>query len=114
MAKDEEKDLLAKAKKGDVDAMFELGNLYSFEGNEEEAQKWWRKAARKGHTAAKESRKGTLLGKRPMGGCTIFFIVLGTLIAAFITIGFIYGWGNAFWALLIFICAFMFFIGSKQ
>lgn len=113
MAKDEEKNLLAKAKKGDVNAMFELGNLYSFDGNEEEAQKWWKKAGRKGHATAKKSRKGTLLGKRPMDGCTIFFIVLGVLIAAFITIGFIYGWGNAFMVLFALICVFLFCIGGK-
>lgn len=96
MEKKEEKELLAKARKGNVEAMFELGNLYSFEGNEEEVNKWWKKAGRKGHKGAKNSRKGTLLGKRPMDGCTVFLLVLVAIFVAFIVAGFTIGWGKAF------------------
>ena len=101
MDKKEEKELLAKARKGNVNAMFELGNLYSFEGNEEEANKWWKKAGRKGHKVAKKSRKGTLLKKRPMDGCTVFILVLFAIFVAFIVAGFTIGWGNAFWGLCV-------------
>ena len=39
MADNEEKELLKKARKGNVEAMFELANLYSFEGRNDEAQR---------------------------------------------------------------------------
>lgn len=113
MDKKEEKELLAKARKGNVDAMFELGNLYSFEGNEEEANKWWKKAGRKGHKGAKSSRKGTLLGKRPMDGCTVFLLVLVAFIVAFIVAGFTIGWGNAFAGLFV-LGAIVFFISTDN
>ena len=72
MANNEEKELLQKARKGNVDAMFELANLYSFEGRNDEAQKWYKKASKRGHAGAKNSRKGFKLPKRPSDGCGIF------------------------------------------
>lgn len=53
MPQDEEKELLAKAKKGSVDAMFELANLYSFEGKDADAKYWYKKADKCGHRIAK-------------------------------------------------------------
>ena len=48
MPQNEEKELLAKAKKGNADAMFELANLYSFEGRDADAKYWYKKAAKCG------------------------------------------------------------------
>ena len=51
-------DLLSKAKKGDVEAQYNLGICYQngqgVEQNEIEAQNWFRLAANGGHTKAKE------------------------------------------------------------
>lgn len=93
-AKDSEKVLLAKANKGNVNAMFELGNLYSFRGNDVEAQKWYRKAGRKGHKKAKGSRKGTSLKKRPVDGCVWMLILLIIVVGAIIALGIFWGWTN--------------------
>lgn len=83
--------LLAKANKGNKAAMFELGNLYAFEGNDAEAKKWWNKASRKGHTGAKKSKKKGRLKKRPISCCAAFFIAIAIIIIALIVIGFTWG-----------------------
>lgn len=57
MPQDEEKELLAKAKKGSVDAMFELANLYSFEGKDADAKYWYKKANKCGHRIPNKARK---------------------------------------------------------
>lgn len=93
-AKDSEKVLLAKANKGNVNAMFELGNLYSFSGNDVEAQIWYKKASRKGHKKAKGSRKGTSLKKRPVDGCVWMLILLIIVVGAIIALGIFWGWTN--------------------
>lgn len=60
---EDENTLLAKAKVGDKSAMFELGNLYAFEGNDAEAKKWWKKAQSKGRTGT-NSKTGNS-GRKP-------------------------------------------------
>ena len=82
MPQNEEKELLAKAKKGSVDAMFELANLYSFEGKDADAKYWYNKADKCGHRIAKQSKKGFKLPSRPSDGCgvgctiAVLFVVL--------------------------------------
>ena len=82
MPQNEEKELLAKAKKGNADAMFELANLYSFEGRDADAKYWYKKAAKCGHSTAKQRRKGFKLPSRPSDGCgvgctvAILFVIL--------------------------------------
>ena len=88
---EDEKELLAKANKGNKGAMFELGNLYAFEGNDAEAKKWWNKASRKGHTGAKKSKKKGRLKKRPISCCAAFLIAIVIIIIALIVIGFTWG-----------------------
>lgn len=88
---EDEKELLAKANKGNKGAMFELGNLYAFEGNDAEAKKWWNKASRKGHTGAKKSKKKGRLKKRPISCCAAFLIAIVIIIITLIVIGFTWG-----------------------
>ena len=80
MPQNEEKELLDKAKKGNADAMFELANLYSFEGKDADAKYWYEKAAKRGHRTAKQSKNGFKLPSRPSDGCgvgcTIFVLFL--------------------------------------
>lgn len=90
---EDEKELLAKANKGNKGAMFELGNHYAFEGNDAEAKKWWNKASRKGHTSAKRSKKKGRLKKQPMSCSAAFLIAIVITIIALIVIGFTWGMG---------------------
>lgn len=88
---EDENALLTKANKGNKGAMFELGNLYAFEGNDAEAKKWWNKASRKGHTGAKKSKKKGRLKKRPISCCAAFLIAIVIIIITLIVIGFTWG-----------------------
>lgn len=93
MADNEEKELLKKARKGNVEAMFELANLYSFEGRNDEAQKWYKKASKRGHAGAEKSKKGFRLPKRPSNGCGIYIlgfvlIVIAVSFCAYFFLGF--------------------------
>lgn len=90
---EDEKALLAKANKGNKAAMFELGNLYAFEGNDAEAKKWWNKASRKGHTGAKKSKKKARMKKRPMSCSAILGIAIIIITIALFVIGFTCGMG---------------------
>ena len=92
MASNEEKELLQKARKGNVDAMFELANLYSFEGRNEEAQKWYKKASRRGHGGAKKSKKGFKLPKRPSDGCGIYLFFFVIIVIAIVVLCIHFPW----------------------
>lgn len=71
--KAEETILLRKAKKKDVAAMKELGDLYSFHGEEKLAEKWWKKARQKGSTAS-PSQRLKLKAKPNNNGCIILIV----------------------------------------
>ena len=86
MADNEEKELLKKARKGNVEAMFELANLYSFEGRNDEAQKWYKKASKRGHAGAKKSKKGFRLPKRPSNGCGIYIFSFVLIVATIVVL----------------------------
>jgi TPR repeat protein len=92
MADNEEKELLKKARKGNVEAMFELANLYSFEGRNDEAQKWYKKAAKRGHAGAKKSKKGFRLPKRPSNGCGIYILGFVLIVIAVVVLCILFPW----------------------
>jgi hypothetical protein len=92
MADNEEKELLKKARKGNVEAMFELANLYSFEGRNEEAQKWYKKASKRGHAGAEKSKKGFRLPKRPSNGCGIYIFSFVLIVIAVIVLCILFPW----------------------
>ena len=71
--KAEETILLRKAKKKDLAAMKELGDLYSFHGDENLAEKWWKKARRKGSTIS-PSQRLKLKAKPSENGCIILIV----------------------------------------
>lgn len=60
----QKRSLTSKAKKGDAEAMFELGNIFAFEGNRKKADMWWSKAARRGHKDAVPFRKKSMARKK--------------------------------------------------
>lgn len=92
MADNEEKELLKKARKGNVEAMFELANLYSFEGRNDEAQKWYKKASKRGHSGAKNSKKGFRLPKRPSNGCGIYIFSFVLIVATIVVLCILFPW----------------------
>mgnify|MGYP003292528407 CR=1 FL=1 len=92
MADNEEKELLKKARKGNVEAMFELANLYSFEGKNDEAQKWYKKASKRGHSDAKKSKKGFRLPKRPSNGCGIYIFSFVLIVATIVVLCILFPW----------------------
>lgn len=92
MADNEEKELLKKARKGNVEAMFELANLYSFEGRNDEAQKWYKKASKRGHSGAKKSKKGFRLPKRPSNGCGIYIFSFVLIVATIVVLCILFPW----------------------
>lgn len=92
MADNEEKELLKKARKGNVEAMFELANLYSFEGRNDEAQKWYKKASKRGHSGAKTSKKGFRLPKRPSNGCGIYIFSFVLIVATIVVLCILFPW----------------------
>lgn len=92
MANNEEKELLKKARKGNVEAMFELANLYSFEGRNDEAQKWYKKASKRGHSGAKKSKKGFRLPKRPSNGCGIYIFSFVLIVAIVVALCILFPW----------------------
>ena len=92
MADNEEKELLKKARKGNVEAMFELANLYSFEGRNDEAQKWYKKASKRGHAGAKKSKKGFRLPKRPSNGCGIYIFSFVLIVATIVVLCILFPW----------------------
>ena len=92
MADNEEKELLKKARKGNVEAMFELANLYSFEGRNDEAQKWYKKASKRGHAGAKKSKKGFRLPKRPSSGCGIYIFSFVLIVATIVVLCILFPW----------------------
>ena len=92
MADNEEKELLKKARKGNVEAMFELANLYSFEGRNDEAQKWYKKAFKRGHAGAKKSKKGFRLPKRPSNGCGIYIFSFVLIVATIVVLCILFPW----------------------
>jgi TPR repeat protein len=95
MADNEEKELLKKARKGNVEAMFELANLYSFEGRNDEAQKWYKKASKRGHSGAKKSKKGFRLPRRSLENIrewTIFILTVVLIVAAVVFLCILFPW----------------------
>lgn len=92
MADNEEKELLKKAHKGNVEAMFELANLYSFEGRNDEAQKWYKKASKRGHAGAEKSKKGFGLPKRPSNGCGIYIFSFVLIVATTVVLCILFPW----------------------
>ena len=92
MADNEERELLKKARKGNVEAMFELANLYSFEGRNDEAQKWYKKASKRGHSGAKKSKKGFRLPKRPSNGCGIYIFSFVLIVATIVVLCILFPW----------------------
>ena len=95
MADNEEKELLKKARKGNVEAMFELANLYSFEGRNDEAQKWYKKASKRGHSGAKKSKKGSRLPRRSLENIrewTIFILTVVLIVAAVVFLCILFPW----------------------
>ena len=92
MADNEERELLKKARKGNVEAMFELANLYSFEGRNDEAQKWYKKASKRGHAGAKKSKKGFRLPKRPSNGCGIYIFSFVLIVATIVVLCILFPW----------------------
>lgn len=92
MADNEERELLKKARKGNVEAMFELANLYSFEGRNDEAQKWYKKASKRGHAGAKKSKKGFRLPKRPSNGCGIYIFNFVLIVATIVVLCILFPW----------------------
>ena len=92
MADNEERELLKKARKGNVEAMFELANLYSFEGRNDEAQKWYKKAFKRGHAGAKKSKKGFRLPKRPSNGCGIYIFSFVLIVATIVVLCILFPW----------------------
>ena len=92
MADNEEKELLKKARKGNVEAMFELANLYSFEGRNDEAQKWYKKASKRGHAGAEKSKKGFRLPKRPSNGCGIYIFSFVLIVATIVVLCILFPW----------------------
>lgn len=92
MADNEEKELLKKARKGNVEAMFELANLYSFEGRNDEAQKWYKKASKRGHSGAKKSKKGFRLPKRPSNGCGVYIFSFVLIVATIVVLCILFPW----------------------
>lgn len=113
MAKNEEKELLNKAKRGNVDAMFELGNLYSFQGTEKEAQKWWKKAKRKGHKLGGNGWSGILLPKKPMDSCTSCLIWIALVVGVLVAIGLVFGWNIVLYILTAVIVLLVVYEGDK-
>ena len=71
--KAEETILLRKAKKKDLAAMKELGDLYSFHGEEKLAEKLWKKARQKGSTTS-PSQRLKLKAKPSNNGCIILIV----------------------------------------
>lgn len=110
----EEKQLLAKARRGDTDAMFELSNYYTSIGDKEKASKWLKKAKRRGHKGAKRFSKylGMNLPKQPTGneafGCC--GIIITIIVVLFCSIWYLCGIESALMIIFAIISLPIFFI----